>query len=151
MNIEQYSKDLRKLINDATIAEFQNSADKKAFSYSLVENITKGSASDQLVKEILSDVLNNLLSLRAENQFTTYRVGEEVLVASEGRYSSATVVERLSENELRVAVKQETIDNLENSSIGEESAEKVLDFHRNRDKIYINMEGTKFSRLKPTH
>ena len=148
MNIDQYSKDLRKLINDSTIAEWQHATDKKAFSCSLIENIAHRS-SDHIVKEILADVLNNLLTLRAENYFTTYREGEEVLVASEGRFTPAVVVERLSENELRVAVKPETTDNPTREELACE--EKILEFHRNRDKVYINMEGTTFSRLKPSH
>lgn len=130
MNIENYSKQIRTLVNDTNIENWSHAKNKQDFCTALVESFSNS----KLTLEILRDVLNNLLSKKAEDRFAEYLVGEEVSILHQGRYHPATIISKNGDEEISVKKTQHNI-------------EEVLVFTRSKEKVFIHMEGNKFSRL----
>ncbi len=134
MNIENYSKHLRALVNNTNIENWYQAKNKQTFCAALVESFS----SNNVTLEILRDVLNNLLSKKAEDRFAEYQEGEEVFILHQGSYCPATIISKTGDREISVKKAPHDI-------------EEVLIFTRSKEQIFIHMDGTKFSRLcKPT-
>jgi len=134
MNIENYSKHLRALVNDTNIENWYQAKNKQTFCTALVESFSN----NNVTLEILRDVLNNLLSKKAEDRFAEYHEGEEVFILHQGSYDPATIISKKGDEVISV---KKTLHDIE----------EVLIFTRSKEQVFIHMDGTKFSRLcKPT-
>ena len=132
--VDLFSQQLRSLVTDQNIEQWAKATDKQQFCQSLLPE----NRFNELEKSVLSAALSSLLEKKAEDRFTVYNVGDQVLIRKNGIKHPAKVVEKLSDNSLVVLPHNE------------ECHSQALTFSRSKDPFFSRMEGKEFSRICPT-
>lgn len=130
--VELFSQHLRSHINDENIQLWAKSVDKLKFCRSLIAE----KRFNDFEKSILSVTLSSLFEKKAEDRFTKYNIGDEVLIRKNGIKHLAKVIAKPCENQLVVLP-----DNSDHH--------QGLVFKRTKDPFFSRMEGKEFSRICP--
>ncbi|EAR62346.1 hypothetical protein [Neptuniibacter caesariensis] len=132
--VDLFSQQLRSLVTDQNIEQWAKATDKQQFCQSLLPE----NRFNDLEKSVLCATLSSLLEKKAEDRFTVYNVGDQVLIRKNGIKHPAKVVEKLCDNSLVVLPHNE------------ECHSQALTFRRSKDPFFSRMEGKEFSRICPT-
>lgn len=138
MDIDKFHRCIREAVNSADIALWASSDDKKAYCRGLIGDIDE----HDMVANILSDALHDLLSCKAEDKFATYRIGDGVSIMGNGACVPATII-AVEENDITVQ-KDAVAD--DGSFTTDLSSETIL-FSRSHDQVFTHIEGRDLSRL----
>lgn len=132
---EIYTQKLRTLLTPQNIEDWVTAQDKKDLCLSLV-NERKNS---DIENQILSEVLNNLLSKKAEDKFSEFKIGDRVSILQQGQHYPATITKQLCNDSLAVSPHAPLpyVD----------MTDEPLVFKRAREQVFTRMDGNTFSRL----
>ncbi|WP_415903015.1 hypothetical protein ACMXYR_04065 [Neptuniibacter sp. QD29_5] len=140
MDINRFNQLIRQAVNDNNAAAWHSAADHRAFCEKLLGSFE----AHEVVKNILIDVVDELLQRKAEDKFCTYAIGDGVTILESGHCLPATVIKQTNNSEdLTVQLDKVFTDgHFEKDRSGE-----VIEFHRSHDRVYVHIEGRTLSRL----
>lgn len=140
MDINRFNQLIRQAVNDNNAAAWYAATDHRAFC----ENLLGSFEAHEVVKNILIDVVDELLQRKAEDKFCNYTIGDGVTILESGHCIPATVIKQTNNSDgLSVQLDKVCPDgHFEKDGNG-----KVIEFHRSHDRVYIHLEGRSLSRL----
>lgn len=140
MDINQFNRLIRSLVNPENAQQWLLATDKKAFCTELIGQ----QAYHEVVLSILVETINELLERKAEDLYATYLVGDGVSILENGHCTPATVVQ-YSNKEDTLVVQLDRVG--AKGEIEQDRSGTCIDFHRTHDQVYVHMEGRTLSRL----
>lgn len=140
MDINQFQRIIRSVVNDENALLWLNSQDRHQFCKDLIGQLDE----HEVVLSIIEEVLYELLERRAEDKFANYFQGDGVTILESGHSIPATVIER-SHSEDTLVVQLDKI--FADGHFEEDRCGEVIVFHRSHDQVYVHTEGRKLSRL----
>ncbi|WP_415883760.1 hypothetical protein ACMXYX_04215 [Neptuniibacter sp. QD72_48] len=140
MDINRFNQLIRQAVNDNNAAAWHSASDHRAFCEKLLGSFE----AHEVVKNILIDVVDELLQRKAEDKYGNYTIGDGVTILESGHCIPATVIKQTNNSEdLTVQLDKVFTDgHFEKDKTGE-----VIEFHRSHDRVYVHIEGRTLSRL----
>lgn len=139
MDINQFHRRIREVVIDANLPGWVSANNKHEYCRELLAPLDE----HEVVINILTEVIDELLQRKAEDKYAIYKTGSGVSILENGHCIPATVVESKSDDTLMVQ-----IDSVFNDGSFKPNPEgEIVSFHRAHDNVYIRLEGRKLSRL----
>jgi len=139
MDINLFNKQIRNAINSASLSSWASAKDKKSYCRDLLGPVDE----HEVIIDILTNVVQDLLEHKAEDIFATFRTGDGVSILGNGQSRPATIT-RVEENSITIQPDKVSQDGV---FITDPDAESIV-FQRAHDQVFIHKLGNKFSRLK---
>lgn len=139
MDINLFNKQIRNAVNSASLSSWASAKDKKSYCRDLLGPVDE----HEVIIDILTNVVQDLLEHKAEDIFATFRTGDGVSILGNGQSRPATIT-RVEENSITIQPDKISQDGV---FITDPDAESIV-FQRAHDQVFIHKLGNKFSRLK---
>ncbi|MGH1429673.1 MAG: hypothetical protein ACRBB4_01015 [Neptuniibacter sp.] len=139
MDINLFNKQIRNAVNSASLSSWASAKDKKSYCRDLLGQVDE----HEVIIDILTNVVQDLLEHKAEDIFATFRTGDGVSILGNGQSRPATIT-RVEENSITIQPDKVSQDGV---FITDPDAESIV-FQRAHDQVFIHKLGNKFSRLK---
>lgn len=139
MDINLFNKQIRNAVNSASLSSWASAKDKKSYCRDLLGQVDE----HEVILDILTNVVQDLLEHKAEDIFATFRTGDGVSILGNGQSRPATIT-RVEENSITIQPDKVSQDGV---FITDPDAESIV-FQRAHDQVFIHKLGNKFSRLK---
>ena len=139
MDINLFNKQIRNAVNSASLSSWASAKDKKSYCRDLLGQVDE----HEVIIDILTNVVQDLLEHKAEDIFATFRTGDGVSILGNGQSRPATIT-RIEENSITIQPDKISQDGV---FITDPDAESIV-FQRAHDQVFIHKLGNKFSRLK---
>ena len=139
MDINLFNKQIRDAVNSASLANWATAKDKKTYCRGLLGTINE----HEVVIDILTSVVQDLIENKAEDMFATFRNGDGVSILGNGQSRPATII--CVERD-RITIRPDKV-SAEGAFISDPEADPII-FQRAHDQVFIHQTGTKLSRLK---
>jgi len=140
MDINRFNQLIRQAVNDNNAAAWHAATDHRAFCEKLIGSFE----AHEVVKNILIDVVDELLQRRAEDKFLTYNIGDGVTILESGHCLPATVIQQ-ENNSDDLTVQLDKV--FSDGHFEKDGNGQVIEFHRSHDRVYVHLEGRSLSRL----
>lgn len=138
MDIERLNRRIRDVITDTSISNWISASDKKTYCRELLGALEE----HELVLEILTNVVQDLMERKAEDRFAKFHKGDGVSILGQGRCIPATIIEARPD---KITVQ---VDDISGEGVfSPNPASEQLIFNRSHDQVFIHIEGHKLSRL----
>lgn len=139
MDINLFNKQIRNAVNSASLSSWASAKDKKSYCRDLLGPVDE----HEVIIDILTNVVQDLLEHKAEDIFATFRTGDGVSILGNGQSRPATIT-LIEENSITIQPDKVSQDGV---FITDPDAESIV-FQRAHDQVFIHKLGNKFSRLK---
>lgn len=140
MDINRFNQLIRQAVNDNNAAAWHAATDHRAFCEKLLGSFE----AHEVVKNILIDVVDELLQRKAEDKYCDYTIGDGVTILESGHCIPATVIkQKNNRDDLTVQLDKVFPD----GHIEKDGTGQVIEFHRSHDRVYVHLEGRSLSRL----
>ncbi|MFY0676150.1 MAG: hypothetical protein JXR18_02580 [Neptuniibacter sp.] len=139
MDINLFNKQIRKAVNSASLSSWVSAKDKKSYCRDLLGPVDE----HDVIIDILTNVVLDLLEHKAEDMFATFRTGDGVSIFGNGQSRPATII-RVEENSITTQPDKVSPDGV---FITDPDAEPIT-FQRAHDQVFIHKQGNKLSRIK---
>ena len=139
MDINQFNRRIREVVIDTNLPGWVSANDKHEYCRELIGL----QGEHEVVINILTEVVDELLRRKAEDKYAIYRTGSGVSILENGHCIPATVIE--NRNDHTLVVQLDSV--FEDGSFKPNPEGDTVIFQRAHDHVYIHLEGRKLSRL----
>ncbi len=139
MDINQFNRRIREVVIDANLPGWVSADNKHEYCRELLGPLDE----HEVVINILTEVIDELLQRKAEDKYAIYKTGSGVSILESGHCIPATVIENRKDESLIVQIDSVFSD----GSFKPNPEGDTVTFQRAHDHVYIHLEDRKLSRL----